>query len=56
MKYKILDNDEIMRAKFNQSPFSLLVRQIEDLLELHNRLVGEGKIPVYSLMGLHNNY
>ncbi len=35
---------------------ALLVRQIEELLELHQRLVAEGKIPACRLMGLHNGY
>jgi len=33
---------------------ALLVRQIEELMELYQRLVAEGKIPAYKLMGLEN--
>ena len=32
---------------------ALLVRQIEELMELHNELVRQGRIPAYKLMGLH---
>jgi len=31
-----------------------LVEQVADLMELHNRLVKEGKIPAYKLMGLES--
>ena len=34
----------------------LLRRQVEELMEYHNELVKQGKIPAYRLMGLHNNY
>ena len=38
----------------------LLRRQVEELLELHNELVAQGKIPAYKLIGiekpLHNGY
>lgn len=35
---------------------ALLVRQVEELMKLHNRLVAEGRLPAYFLMGIHNNY
>jgi len=31
-----------------------LAQQVGDLMEQHNRLVKEGKLPAYELMGLHN--
>ena len=34
----------------------LLRRQVEELLELHNELVRQGRVPTYKLMGLHNGY
>ena len=33
-----------------------LAQQIGDLMDEHNRLVKEGKIPAFKLMGLHNGY
>ena len=35
---------------------ALLVRQIEELMAEHQRLVMKGKIPVVRIMGLHNGY
>ena len=34
---------------------ALLVRQIENLMSEHQRLVAEGKAPAYKLMGLHKD-
>ena len=33
---------------------ALLVRQIEELMAEHQRLVAEGKIPAYKLMGVED--
>ena len=50
MKYK--EMDKVDRFLKDNPDIALMVRQIEGLIELHNELVAEGRIPAYKLMGL----
>ena len=49
----IVSHPEVDRLLQRNPELVELVREIEWLMAEHQRLVAEGKIPAYKLMGLH---